>query len=386
MENRILLILYSDSIGGAERRFARFWDYISAKNKYSNVYLLINRNLLEKLNQAELIKKNKNLFVLPSFFSNYFVNYSKNLSKLNKISFFISKLDILISSLLTSFYLFKLKPKTVHLILAGVYVFFPFIYLFPGKTIISYPTINLSALTGDKLGSIIYLFSLKKVNLIDILSPSSMDELLNYGIKKNKMKISPGSFTDPEIFKPISPKQKIVTYASRLVDYHHPFVFLEAVKEIIKKRKDIKFYILGNGPLKHDVINFIHDQDLSNNVIYDFKYDISEILGKSSIYVTLKDDNYPSQSLLEAMACGCAVVATSGGDTGKLVTEKNGILINLNCKELTQSIIYLIENEKILNEFSGKSRILIINKFSIDEFTNYINTLWKVNYSIEDFQ
>ncbi|MGC9367447.1 MAG: glycosyltransferase [bacterium] len=376
MRKKLFLLIYSDSIGGAERRFARFWDYISAKNKYSNVYLLINRNLLEKLNQAELIKKNKNLIVLPSLFSKYFVNYKENSSKLNKLCFLITKLDILIGSAFTLFYLIRFKPNIVHLILAGVYVFFPFIYLFPGKTIISYPTINLSALTGDKLGSLIYLFSLKKVNLIDILSPSSLNELLNYGIKSYKMKISPGSFTDPDIFKPIEPKQKIVTYASRLVCYHHPFIFLESAKEIINKRKDIEFYILGNGPLKQDVIDFIHDQNLSNNIIYDFKYDISSILGKTSIYVTLKDDNYPSQSLLEAMACGCSVVATSGGDTYKLVTEKNGVLINLDKQDLLWAILNLFNNKQKLHDFGKISRSLITENYKIENFIEHINSLW----------
>ena len=63
-------------------------------------------------------------------------------------------------------------------------------------------------------------------------------------------------------------------------------------------------------------------------VHFEFVWDTSSILNRTAINVQLQeDDNYPSQSLLEGMASGNAIVATDVGLTRRLVDESNGILI-----------------------------------------------------------
>jgi glycosyltransferase involved in cell wall biosynthesis len=55
-------------------------------------------------------------------------------------------------------------------------------------------------------------------------------------------------------------------------------------------------------------------------------------------------NNYPSQSLLEAMACGNAVVATNVGETHRLVDETVGLLIEPEAPALAEALNRLLDS------------------------------------------
>ncbi len=74
------------------------------------------------------------------------------------------------------------------------------------------------------------------------------------------------------------------------------------------------------------------------------KYEnIDKLLKDSYIFLSLQDyDNYPSQSLIEAMAHGCSVIATNFGDTSKIVkVNYNNYLIEKDVSELVDAMIKL---------------------------------------------
>ena len=49
-------------------------------------------------------------------------------------------------------------------------------------------------------------------------------------------------------------------------------------------------------------------------------------------------------SLLEAMACGNAIIASKRGDTELFINSSNGLLIDLNKSELVSAMELLINN------------------------------------------
>ena len=73
--------------------------------------------------------------------------------------------------------------------------------------------------------------------------------------------------------------------------------------------------------------------------------DTAKYLKQSKIFISIqKDNNYPSQSLLEAMACENAIIASDVGETRKLVTENEGILVPLSAEKIADAIQFLLEN------------------------------------------
>jgi len=107
-------------------------------------------------------------------------------------------------------------------------------------------------------------------------------------------------------------------------------LFLKAVAELQKRgsRPNLKVVFLGEGPEKDKLLNMcskfgierlIHFEGAVKNV-FDYLYNID-------IGVLCSDREGLSNAIMEYMACGLPVIATSVGGNGELVDERNGILI-----------------------------------------------------------
>jgi glycosyltransferase involved in cell wall biosynthesis len=74
-------------------------------------------------------------------------------------------------------------------------------------------------------------------------------------------------------------------------------------------------------------------------------------------------------AILEAMACGKAVIATQvGGIKDVLEDGKNGITVNVNDENmLTEKILELLDNTKRRSDLGKNARELIINRFTLEK-------------------
>ena len=78
-------------------------------------------------------------------------------------------------------------------------------------------------------------------------------------------------------------------------------------------RSGLVVHVCGFGPLEPEIRQEFQALKRHQVKLY-FERDPFRVLLRTKIYVSLQDtENYPSQSLLEAMACSCAVVATGCG-------------------------------------------------------------------------
>lgn len=84
--------------------------------------------------------------------------------------------------------------------------------------------------------------------------------------------------------------------------------------------------------------------------------------------------------LLEAMACGCAIVTTATCGIPEIIEHgKNGFISN-DEKELRGYIDKLLENQELRDNIGKAARQTILKKFSMDVFTNNWNDLFKQAY------
>jgi glycosyltransferase involved in cell wall biosynthesis len=102
-----------------------------------------------------------------------------------------------------------------------------------------------------------------------------------------------------------------------------------------------------------------------------------EKLENSLIFVSLQQiENYPSQSLLEAMATGNAVIATDVGLTHLLVNEEMGIRIDYNVDSLVNAIEYLYNNEVKACLMGKKGSQFVRDNHTVDKFWNYLRQIY----------
>ena len=101
-------------------------------------------------------------------------------------------------------------------------------------------------------------------------------------------------------------------------------------------------------------------------------------LSDSLIFLSLQDhNNYPSQLLLEAMACGCAIIATDVGETSKLVDKNVGFLTQKKSIDIAEKISHLIKDFDATLKLGLNARDRIVNRHTIDNYGSYVKTIYK---------
>jgi glycosyltransferase involved in cell wall biosynthesis len=212
-------------------------------------------------------------------------------------------------------------------------------------------------------------FLARKFFRINCVSQSVYERLMN-GLSflkeppNNVVYISvPYSDVDGKFLKSVHNKKKLVVCASRFIERKNVMRFAEMVKPLCALNSDWKFELLGSGPLEEDLKKFLADEISKGCVKIYYSTDIKEVFSRSSIIVSLiEPDNYPSQSIFEAMALGNAVVVSNSGESYRFVEGDNGILLHKD--DDSRVLERLLSDEKLLSEMQSNSRLLFKTKFS----------------------
>lgn len=222
-------------------------------------------------------------------------------------------------------------------------------------------------------------YALENSDIIDFLSPFILEGVKNRGIKikQESVSITPCSFTDYSKCK-IGDKHTFqVAFAGRLEKDKNPEIFLNAAIVLSKKYPEIIFHIMGEGRLSADVQSQITTSGLSNIIFHGFHSRPTDILADTSVFVSLQStNNYPSQSVLEAMGCGNAIIATDVGDTRKFINEKNGILINLDIEKLTDAIKSLYLDKDLREQLGRNAYDYVRQNHTVEKMADYYISLF----------
>ena len=370
------VLINNSGVGGAERRFAISFLYLFEQDK--EVYLIINFRLYNLLKGVGLLPDNKNIVILKDIIGRFVDQIEErfSLSALSGLFFYIKKVDYIFFAFKTWLFFRKETISVAHLILGGAYVGLPLFLNKEIRVVISV-VCPLKRMVGSIIGLYLYLWALRRADIIDALSTGIKTDLLSYGLQNGRIVISPGSFTDIERYFPAHKKKDWVVYAGRFHTDKNPLLFVDAIPSVISSFPGARFYILGEGYLETDVRNRIRELGISTSVEVKFLSDIGEVIRFSRVFVSIqREENYPSQSLLEAMACENAIIATDVGETRRLVDEKTGILIKEDANELAYAIIELLNNPDRSNRMGKCAREMVLREHNPEVFMRYLADLY----------
>lgn len=173
----------------------------------------------------------------------------------------------------------------------------------------------------------------------------------------------------------------VIIYVAELTPRKNHFMLLYCMKELIKKKENIKLLLAGNGPLEKEYKKFIKDNNLENNVqLLGYRLDVPQLMQISDICVSVSKQEGLPVNIMEAMITGLPVIATNCRGNVDLVKDKeSGYIIEVNNQEqLKEKIEFLIKNKALIKQM-GKQGQKIIELY---KESNVIRELEKIYFKI----
>jgi len=134
-------------------------------------------------------------------------------------------------------------------------------------------------------------------------------------------------------------------------------IIIRAVEDVLRRGVKLKLVIAGSGHLETELKQYAAERGIASNILFTgFRNDILELLPAFDIVVNAAESEGLGTSILDAMAAGCAVIASDIGGIPEIIEDSvNGFLFKAgDAAELGGKIIKLAEDEGLRKTFSGK--------------------------------
>jgi len=225
-------------------------------------------------------------------------------------------------------------------------------------------------------------FNMPKADKIIVVTAELKEVLHNqYKVPQNKIVvIENGANTD--LFKPmdtLEARTKLnlnqsghyVCFVGSLVQWQGVEYLIRAAPLILESYPDTRFLIVGDGPMKQELIELAEQVGVSNRMIFTGMVPYQKIplyINTSDVCVLPKKpmgSGYSPLKLCEYMACGKPVAATRT-DSFEILEEFNtGVLMNPeNPSEFAQAIIKLLQNLELRVHMGENGRKYVVENQS----------------------
>ena len=178
----------------------------------------------------------------------------------------------------------------------------------------------------------------------------------------------------------INERDLIITTVASLTDKKGHKYALRAIREISRVINNIKYLIVGDGPLKETLMQMVIELEIDENVIFAGKRrDVSDLLNITDIFLLPSIIEGFGIALIEAMAASVPIVATNVGGVSEIIIDgTNGILVPpRDWVEITYALSALLTNSKKAQEIGTAGHLTCIKKFYLDQMINKIEELYE---------
>lgn len=170
----------------------------------------------------------------------------------------------------------------------------------------------------------------------------------------------------------------LVVFVGRLSPEKNPLLFVDAIGRLRAAGLPCRGIMLGQGPMLAQVRARIDTLGLRDALQVEFTARPAERLSSAAVFVSLQaGDNYGSQSLLEAMGSGCAVVATDVGETRRIVTAEVGRLVDFSVESLTDALSTLLRDPVTTARMGAAASRIARTEYSADRYAEFLESLYQ---------
>jgi len=176
-------------------------------------------------------------------------------------------------------------------------------------------------------------------------------------------------------------KQLLVGLISYLRTYKGHEYFIEAARQIVAKRDDVTFIIVGEGPEEQSIRRRIDQLGLTSRIrMLGFRDDLLNVFRSLDVFgiPSVEGDTIP-QVLMQALAMGLPVVSTTVGSIPDVVIEgETGFVVPpRDAPALADRTQALLADASLRARMGAKGRALVEQSYSIDKMLDRMETVYR---------
>ncbi len=173
-----------------------------------------------------------------------------------------------------------------------------------------------------------------------------------------------------------------VVYAGRLAGGKGLEVLLEAVQHVAAVEDRIRLVVIGDGPLEARLRELARQPGLVGRTVFTgFRLDVPDLLAAADMFVLPSLTEGLPQSVMEAMAAGKAVIATSVGGVPELVEpEVTGLLVPpRDVQALASAILRLAGDQTLRESLGAHGRAVARRWFGVERMVEAYDALYQAH-------
>jgi glycosyltransferase involved in cell wall biosynthesis len=231
----------------------------------------------------------------------------------------------------------------------------------------------------------LYAPFLANYNRVIVFSRIQRDLLVRLGVPLSKVAIIPNG-VDVEKYSPGLSKLKTQLNAQRIFVYQGRIAVEKNVESLLRawKQADMgassKLVIVGNGP---NALSLMSTYGAEQGIIWmGFVADEQQriqILRGSDVFILPSLVEGLSLSLLEAMSCGVACLATDAGADGEVLEEGAGIVLSTHrVSTQLQTLLPMFQDHPELTTLLGrKARQRVLDRYTLSQNITQLEELYQ---------
>jgi L-malate glycosyltransferase len=157
-------------------------------------------------------------------------------------------------------------------------------------------------------------------------------------------------------------------------------VLLQGFATALKRRPAMKLLIVGSGPSRDELVALAAGLGLREHVV--FEPDTTDVplwLNRMDIFVLPSRSEAFSNSIMEAMACGAAVIASRVGGNPELIPHgERGLLFERgNAEELAAHIVTLAGDAELRAAYASRSIEFVRTRLTLQAAADQMESIYR---------
>lgn len=196
--------------------------------------------------------------------------------------------------------------------------------------------------------------------------PAEKVLIIPYGV--NLEKFNPQRKTIRRAELGLADDDLIIGQVARLTEQKGHRFLIDAAPQVIAALPNVKFVLVGDGPLRQDLQMRIAEKNLQKHfVLLGFRHDVHELLPLFDIFTLPSLYEGLPNVVLEAMACALPVVATPADGTKEAAVDgQTGLLVPIGDVEaLAEKLIEIGRDAALRRSLGQAGRKRVEERFSL---------------------